>query len=239
MKSLVIFLFFLFTTTSCAQEKASYSRVILEKFSSVEKLDLNQGDTLIVRKGKLFTEEQAALVLRKGENQEFTLNVFTQKSNGWREEYIDKVEFGLYVDIDLSDINKDGIKDIVLRTLSGEEYDMLYLSDGSMKFMRIDNINSINLLPENEDYIYTYLTVGCADSNWESELISFKGTQVNIVAKIEVDECFNNEFNYNAFITRDDSLQQIKGLELESSSVLDLNKFWIQFIGLYLREITD
>ncbi len=231
----IIVVYIAFTTVSLAQEKEHRSRLILEKYSNNEKLDLNLDDTLIVKKGKLFTEEETALILREFKEHIFLLEVFEKSGNNWIIKFSDQVEFGFYLGIEFNDVNKDGVKDIILKTASGRRDDILYLSIESLRFKRITGLYEINLFPESENYIYTYVATGCADQYWESDLISFNGTKLKKVARIEVNECDDMNYNYQAFVEKEYSLKQIDKLWLAPKKSLELSEYWETFIIRYLK----
>ncbi len=239
VKFLIIILFFLLTKISCAQEKTSYTSRILNEYSTTQNLDINQGDTLIVKIGKLFNDNKTALILRKDDEQEhfFHLGVFKLiEEDSWKLEYSDQVELGFYLGIKLRDLNKDGIEDIIINAASGRRDDILYLSVEKFEFSRIRGLREINLLYENEDYIYTYAATGCADLYWESSLILINGSKLNKVAKIEINECSDMKNSYLGYISRGDTLNLEKD-DIIPTKEQNLTDYWKMFIEQYLIDI--
>ena len=74
------------------------------------------------------------------------------------------LEFGFFIGVKLTDLNNDGLNDLILRTASGEENDILFIYNSScLKLLESQTfLGEIYKINNPKSCIYTYKQVGCS-----------------------------------------------------------------------------
>lgn len=103
------------------------------------------------------------------------------------------LKFGIFVQKQFVDLDGDGYKDVVIKTLSGEPLDIVLLyKDGCLKQLATESGQFIGeVLKLRNGFLFDYKGVGCADNTWETTLFSIQKGKLLPFAEIRFDKCQN------------------------------------------------
>lgn len=233
MKNLLLPFLFSSILIACAQAHISSS--LEQQLLSAQKQQQESftSDSLIFRIGKLFTQEKESAIVLKRTNSEndFLLLIFNDLVN-MKATTIDTIQIGIFLEIEIIDLNNNGLKDIIIHTGSNRPCNYIYLNIDS-SFIIADDCTKWPEIKKlgNKEYAYTYRNEGCASSNWSSTLVIVNKHEIQKHATLTVRVCNEDNLNITTFSNNGavNEVLNYKYSELEEK-LNDLPAFWNFFI---------
>ncbi len=234
----ILILIFLYSC-SFSQNKGTIGD-ILNEYDGNKFFEKNIGDTVIIQGGPLFSKNKAhAIVLTEITSNEFKLSLF-KKAEDWICLYTDTLEFGLLVGIEKEDYNFDECNDLLLKTISGEPWDILYIfdnKDGVLRRVQETDINmsDIRKLANGSNFLYNLVNIGCAGQYWKSELFSIEDFKVQKHGELIVNGC-DSKLETTINIINKGQRTVVKNPQINLGGEIDdsLKIFWGSFIRLHM-----
>lgn len=229
MKTIIFILIVNVNLISCAQKQiAPFEKMILTNKN--KKKYSFRSDSLVFEIGNYFNNKASAVVLRKMQQDEFILSIYTDLE-AMTEIMLDTIEIGDVLDIKAVMLNLDNMNDLVVTTGNNRACNYVYVSKGK-SYTRIDDCSKWPALKpiSNKGFSYTYKNLGCSSNIWSSELLQIKDTSPVRLAKLIVNACEEDRLEIDIFQEKDSVKKEFKYSE-NANKLKDLSLFWTRFVN--------
>ncbi len=195
---------------------------LFANISSAKSFYLDEYKVIYSTKGNLICKKfKSKLLILESKNRPEShvirfQNIDSQGESNCKEIYL---EFGFLFGVKLTDLNSDGLNDLILRTASGEENDILFIYNSScLKLLESKTfLGETYTINNPKSCIYTYKQVGCS---WESTFYKISNQHLMEIRHLFFDEC------QNKIVLKDSQRNNLKlnNLELEILKKANGNK---------------
>ncbi|TKG97247.1 hypothetical protein EYV94_02110 [Puteibacter caeruleilacunae] len=154
--------------------------------------------------------------------------------NNSKEVVVDTLSVGILVDFQFIDKNRDGYRDLYITLGGNRAIDFLYVYEPEKDKLR--EVYGMDKFPGSEEildsgFLYTYVSLGCGDSYWESKLIKIEDFKVKEYGSIYGNGCEENESDRYILIKDSndhvDTLKYFETLKKYTNGKFDMIKsYW-------------